>query len=490
MSVPRSNQPNPKKPEHRGDRISGNIGVGGRFVVVGKNIIQIGTLEIPKNLVIAILLVLMIGFCVAFRYLDNLSPHGSPKMVGAFNVAVAEFGEMDNHHQIKSSEIGKQLSYFVFDILKKQNQKIDNDVVKFWHNSLPKTERGTEIKHIYGDSETKQEEEANKEATRINANFLIFGNLDQKLEFLPKFYISKKFKGPDTIIGQYALGDPITIDRAYYNQQQREVTDKTTTLFWLIKGLVSHNQGQPQDAIKYFGIAANNWQGKGKEVVHFFIGQSALFPANEPDIKQKEFDQYIDRAKKEFTTALEFNSKYIRAQIGLGSVYIVQANRQLSRDSCTDSICAEQVLEKFIEPAIREYEKALKFPVVPHDASWAKGSAPLGLGIAYQLKGETALLSQNRKEASTLSDRAIEQITKSLDVFVQKQEYRLLGQAYLALGNTYRQKAESNPTLHQAIRQAISAYQKCQAVPNDAPYDLVLTKQVIQRCKTAIDEIS
>jgi tetratricopeptide (TPR) repeat protein len=489
MSAPQSNQPHPRKPKPQGDQISGNIGAGGRFVVVGKNIIQIGTLEIPKKWVIAILLVLTIGFGVTVWYLADLNPRGSPIMHGAFNVAVAEFGEIDVNHRVKPSEIGERLSSFVFQVLSKQSKNLsDNEVVSFWHNDVPKTERGVEINYIPGDSEASQEEAAEQEAHRIQAHLMIYGNLDQNLEFLPKFYVSDLFKGSDTILGQYTLGDRIKIDPAHPELQQEEVTEKTTALFWLIKGFASHNRNRPQEAIKYFEIAADKWQGKGKEIVHFFLGQSALFPANSVDAKP-EFDQYIDRAKKEFTLALQINPNYVRAQIGLGSVYIVQASRQLNEDSCTNSTCANQVLEQFVEPAILEYEKARKLPVEPRDIVWSEGAAPLGLGIAYSLKGETSLLSQNLGEAATLFDRAIAQIEKSLDVFTQKKEYRLLGQAYLALGNTYRQKAKSDTTQSQAIGQAKNSYQKCQAVAQDAPYDAVLTKEIVERCKTAIDEL-
>jgi tetratricopeptide (TPR) repeat protein len=482
MKNVRSHQPDPKKPKHPGDQISGNVGAGGRFVVVGKNIIQIGTLEIPKKLAIAILLVLVIGFGIAFRYLSDLSPHGSPVMKGAFNVAIAEFGARDAKHRTKPSETGKRLSSFVFQVLNKQiNNVSDNEAVKVWHNDVPRTERGVEINYIAADSKAKQE------AERINAHLLIFGNLDPASEFLPQFYVSDLFRGPDAILGEYALGDRIKIDPNYPELQQEDVTERTTVLFWLIKGLASHNRNRPQAAIKNFETAAAKWQGKGKEIVHFFIGQSALFPANWVESKQ-EFDQLVDRAKTEFTQALKLNPNFVRAQIGLGSVAIVQANRQLDQDSCTDSTCADLVLEQFIEPAIRDYEKAVKLPADPRNIAGASGFAPLGLGIAYKLKAEAALLSQNPREASTLSDQAIAQIQTSIPIFTQKQEYRLLGQAYLALGNAYEQKVESDPT--QSITGAIDAYQKCQAVEPSAPHDAILTEQIVQRCKDAINNLS
>lgn len=475
----------PMKPKPRGDQISGNIGAGGRFVVVGKNIVQIGTLEIPKKFAISILFVLVIGFTMAFHYLSELSPRGSPVMRGAFNVAVAEFG-IKVDRAIQSSEVGKRLSSFVFQVLNKQ-QLSDNEVVSFWHNDVPRTQRGVEINYVPGDSEATQTAAANHEAHRIQAHLLIFGNLDRDSEFLPQFYVSDLFKGPDTILGQFALGDRIKIDPDHPELQQAEVTERTTVLFWLIKGLASHNRNRSQDAIQNFETAAAKWQGKGKEIVHFFIGQSALFPANWAE-SQQEFDRDIDRAKKEFTQALQLNPNYVRAQVGLGSVSIVQANRKLNEDSCTDSTCATQVLEQFIEPAIRDYEKALRLSTDPHDVAGAEGFAPLGLGIAYSLKGEAALLSQNLKAALVLSDQAIAQIQKSLDLFNQQQNYRLLGQAYLALGNTYRQKVDIDST--QPTAPAIDAYQKCQAVARSAPYDTILTGQIVQRCKGAIDDLS
>ena len=96
----------------RGDVVAAYVGEGAHDVVIGKNIIKIGTLVIPTAPVLAILFVVVSALIfVAVNFL------GPTKMGARFNVAVAEVGEMDAEGRTHRSEDGELLSKWIFDEL-------------------------------------------------------------------------------------------------------------------------------------------------------------------------------------------------------------------------------------------------------------------------------------------------------------------------------------------------------------------------------------
>src|SRR5262245_26167446 len=83
-----------------GDVIIANVGPGSSDVVVGKNILKIGTLVIPAlPLVITLIVALVGGAAGLWAY---LVPATMPP--GTFNVAVAEFSQIDDqgHEHVTS----------------------------------------------------------------------------------------------------------------------------------------------------------------------------------------------------------------------------------------------------------------------------------------------------------------------------------------------------------------------------------------------------
>jgi tetratricopeptide (TPR) repeat protein len=489
---------NQKNHKHSGDQISGNIGENSKNIVIGKNIIQIGTIRISRKILLIILLSIITGFGVI---VFNLNPSGPPTMRGAFNVAVAQFGEEDENKKIKESEIGKDISYWIFKILKEN--KVPGAVIEFWQDSLPKSERGVNIGFISGESEEDQEKEAEKKAEKINAHLLIYGNINKNSEIVSKFLISNIFKGPDSLLGSFVLGHSIKIDKKNPGIKQTEVTGRITLLFWFVKALASLNEQKYTNAIEYFQNASNKWEdlveqakeqgeqkgeeeNKGREIVYFFLGQSHLFPANW-DKDKKSFRNHIELARKAFNNSLKINPHYIRSQVGLGSVYILQAYRRLEEDNCNDRKCAQEVIKNFVDPAINEYLKAINLSKNSQtDIKWNQGAIPLGLGIAYDLKGQANFFSGNFKEANIFYDQAIAQLKTSLKSLIKGQESLLLGQTYLALGNVYSQKADILPqSAKQEKEKALGYYRSCQELTSkdSEPVNKILTERVIPMCK-------
>src|SRR5512135_609965 len=100
--------PAPAQPAGSGDSISGSIGDNARGAAIGKNIFQniivIGTLKIPV-LPVLVLIVLVLA-AAAFFGLRLLGP---AKMTGTFNLAVAQFGQVDSSGHAVSSAVGDQI---------------------------------------------------------------------------------------------------------------------------------------------------------------------------------------------------------------------------------------------------------------------------------------------------------------------------------------------------------------------------------------------
>src|SRR4051812_31013858 len=81
-----------------GDTIAAQIGENARNVVVGKNVIQIGKLQIPFYLAVisaaGVALITLSTAVIAFSASGAASLLGKPaRMTGLFNIAVATFGE-------------------------------------------------------------------------------------------------------------------------------------------------------------------------------------------------------------------------------------------------------------------------------------------------------------------------------------------------------------------------------------------------------------
>jgi len=78
--------------KERGDVIAGDVGEGARGVV-GKNVVQIGTPVVPARLAV-VLVALLVGLVAGSTFLAwNLWV--PDRMTGLFNIAVAEFEQVD-----------------------------------------------------------------------------------------------------------------------------------------------------------------------------------------------------------------------------------------------------------------------------------------------------------------------------------------------------------------------------------------------------------
>jgi tetratricopeptide (TPR) repeat protein len=463
-----------------GDRIGANIGEGAQGNAVGKNIIQIGTLVIPTVPLVVLVLVAATGVAfLGLRLRALAAPQGPVKMQGAFNVAVAEFGQTDANGRLHTSDDGQRLSLWVFQSLRAQRDAFpDPDVrtdVQIWQDSLPPSEKGTTLGMV------ANEQAAAQLAQRIGAHMLIWGNLDAQKHFLPHFYISPQLKGDsDAVVGHYQLGtQPITVDLSAPEFVKQALTTRTNALFWFTVGLRQENYGFADKALAVFQQAEKsasqlNGAQEGQEILFFLEGQAALFAGDD------------NTAETALRQAISINPTFVRAWVVLGSVYLTRAQRLQGADRLETTDWQQ---------AVTAYQHAIDLAAKGNDPLWGNGAAPLALGMAYKIEGDAYKNVGRNTEALRYYDMAYSEVNDSLGPLQTAGDHRLLGQAYRTLGSIYWLKAATlagNNKLDPALLgDAQKAYEQCIAQGTASPFDTILTQRVIaQGCQPGRDAVA
>jgi tetratricopeptide (TPR) repeat protein len=463
-----------KNRKEKGDVIAASVEQGARGVAVGKNIVQIGTLVIPTAPLLALpALVIVIVAAV------GLSLRGPVKMQGAFNVAVAGFGQERGPGQVAQSEAGQRISRWVFEALQAQKEGYAGpdlaSSLEIWHDSLPFTEKGTRLGLVAG------EDEAARLAERTGAQVVIYGNLDSQGGLTPRFYLSPQlYSQPGGQFGGFRLGDePIPADMSAPDFVQQKVTARTNGLFWLIIGLRQEHFGFSENALAAFRQAAKTLKGReaGENLAYFFTGQAALFLFQQDPQAAAGYDPPLDiQAQAAFAEALRIEPGDVRARIGLGSVHFVRAQAVEPPQRRLETPDLEQ--------AIREYEQAAAL-APDSEEPLMEPIAALALGTGYYLRGTTAVETGDYPEAEAALDQAVKLIQPTLAPLEAAGVYRLLGQAYLALGSVYQWQAklwaaqgerERSLNLYNSAR---AAFERCIEQGEMDRLDEILTEKVI-----------
>ena len=316
-----------------GHNIGAQIGTGAHNIVVGKNVIQIGTLQIPRFIALLILaglvvIAISVGTLAFGRYFAK-----PVRMTGQFNIAVADFGELAANGQAQATDNGHLLSAWVYTTLKGEYAKNPDlnklGEVQIWQDSpdIP----GKNVKCsgvIKGNTPKDRERAAAALATKVGAHMVIYGNVNRAAPagLALEFYITPDLKPEtSTIIGHYLLGRPIPVPMSGQANGVLsniaigdDLKTRTSALFYLTVLVTFDLLGRPQDALNIFQQAEaslTSWQAAdGKEVLYFFIGREALF---------LDDDKAAEQAAGK---ALAIEPDYARAQVVLGGVFYRRAN--------------------------------------------------------------------------------------------------------------------------------------------------------------------
>lgn len=455
------------KQRFAGDVIAAEIGEDAQGVAVGKNIIQIGSLVIPTLPLLA--LIMMVA--AAFVYLVFL-PRGPKEMSGEFNVAVAQFGQLDTAGTIVAKDDSKNLSRWLFERLQAEYKSLMPEInTQIWHDSL---DLGVRIGIIQGLNPETRAEAAADLAKRIKADLVVYGNLATEGEaarFIPEFYVAELDDAAEEIVGRHELGAPIQlqlpVDRLGTRLQfNHKLSARAKALTFFTLGLAWEFSDRPDRALDFFQQAAGveDWaDDEGKEVVYLFIGREAF-------ILWRKGEDMESEALEAFQRALELNPDYVRANIGLGNFYYQKAEGTLGQPEAN----LLQMLDN-VERAIVEYRQALESKMeIPGQPVEIRSH--LALSGAYRLKGDIYLRLAEPERADEYFNLAVSEAEIALEM-IDTDLPRDRVHAFLNLGAAYHLKAhnllsqgnqeESTSVFHKALE----AYSSCSQYAADQSYD-------------------
>jgi len=437
---------------------------------------------IQAGLVIVVI-VIFLGINGAF------APHVMPN--GIFNVAVAEFGEMDANGVIHSSKAGQQLSGFAVNYLRDELKKEDANLV-IWPTDSNIFTR-TRVPLVQPDI-------AEKVASDLNADLLLYGYIDTRTnppQLVLNFWIAPqdKYKFED-IQGNTQVSTPIRVVNLEDPgiSVQGELKSQSIAVAFIAMGLAQEQLGQTQDALNAFLQAET--AAPNSEIVQYFIGREYLYLAElQPDQQAAVWKQ----AEDSFLKSIALNDKYAKAYLGLGSVYIKQSAELLDAAIVNNQPIDPGAMQ-LTDQAIEAYKKVSNMQPGPGLADADPTLAQLALGNAYQQKGAILYYQQDYDSALNAFDAAaqtLETVRTTLTTSVREHEsYRrylvqsseYLATAYQWLGNTYAAKLDYDNAFS-AYQSSIETFGQCISDGQDSP-DLIIQNDVIAKyCQPKQEEI-
>ncbi len=244
-------------------------------------------------------------------------------MTGDFNIAIADFGTLDNQGRPLNSADAHALAQSIYDQLHIELQSIEKS--GFDIQLRPPGQIG----RLTGSTPAQRAATAAATAGRIRADVIVYGTLQTGApgEFVPEFFVSEnKLQGAEEFVGDYQLGSAIQLvgDISRNPVARKDLRDqllgRTGSLaeFVVALGYSALEQWQPAFDNFRTAEAGVGWPERdGKEVLYLFLGNAAVKLGN------------LDSAKKFYDRALSINPEYSRARIGVAEVLL-----QRSRGTC------------------------------------------------------------------------------------------------------------------------------------------------------------
>lgn len=402
-----------------------------------------------------------------------------------FNIAVAQFAQADSAGRLRSDQNSATHSERVFRALTNERERykeINPDaVIDIWHDSLPKTEKGTQIGAV-GTTLADQDFAVIAATRAISADLMIYGAIDSGGRLRPSFYVPPTFKGAAEYMGRYRLGDEAIASSG----TPEDLTTRTNALFWMSRGLDYDGQGQQAKALEAFRQAEKkfeNWAGtaQGAEILYFFIGQAELFLAQKTEVRTDEAYARTVGAEAAFTKALSIAPGYLRAHIGLGSVHVLRAQWELRAGALTTP--------ELLKAMRAHYANAERAAPLSDDPLWSQGVLHLALGDEQFLLGRVAQTEQRHADAEAAFARAIQHFAQGRATFENEHAFRLLGMLYQNIGAAYgtkavAQKSQSQPArARESYAGALEAFEQCAAQGAAQPDDKTLTGLIVATCE-------
>ena len=435
-------------------------------------------------------LALLVGVVLIVVFMSFI-PHIMRK--GTFNVAVAEFGEMDANGEIHSSKAGQQLSEWTVNYLRDELEEDPNLVI--WPDP------GNLFTRTFTSVPLVKSEMAEKTADKINADLLLYGYIDRRSDssqLVLNFWVAPQdqYKFED-IQGNIQIGKPIRI----VNLQdpgisvKGELERQSTAVAFIAMGLAQEQLGQSEDALAAFLKAEET--APQSAMVKFFIGREYLFIS---DLQPDRQDELWQNAEDALGQAIAIDPDYARAYIALGALYMKHATI-LAVAATSPEQPPDPQASQWVEQAIGAYQKVLELKPDPKDyGNPVEDVARLGLGNAYRLQATIFLLQGDLDSALNVFEEAIQLLEASRPIFENSipdhESYRrYLAQTYQYLGIAYQwqgltlDRAQDYDSALSAYKKSIEAFNQCILQGENSP-DLVIQNDIVERtCQPTLDKV-
>jgi tetratricopeptide (TPR) repeat protein len=414
--------------------VSGQVNIGGvadvrgntgQVAVGGRNVIQIGSLNIPRWLAIALPILLVAGLAIAAlgtaRVFTISQPTptaivGPARMSGTFNVAVAQFPERDIDGVQTRTDDGDRISQWVFDNL--QTELKDFAGAQVWHDSLPLAEKGAPIGIITGTTSEERLTTAKALADRIGAHMVIYGDLAKSgaaATFSPEFFVAtaaislKKEAEAEDVTGRQQLGAAIDLPLPFKAEAGLLVGDRLKSRAIFVRGVMHDLIGLHDKALEDFRSIQPMWMeelGQGKETLDFFLAREALFLNRNAALATSLFgspEQALVEAENNFRASIDANPSFALGHWGLGSTLIKQVEPKID--------AGEMVSETLptLDEAIAHYDTALS-GISASDSPLLSGKVRTSLANAYRLLGAARLLDGQLGDADAQFTKALQEV--------------------------------------------------------------------------------
>jgi predicted negative regulator of RcsB-dependent stress response len=405
-----------------GDVKDSNIIIGdSNIVTVIRNYIFRDT----RQLIVFVVIFLLVSSGIAGAYWYSQQPQ---KMTGNYNIAIAQFGEIQADGKIKPSSSAEKISSTLFDFLDSEYQASGLGLdVQVAHKNMPLIQEDSQAKKL---------------AEEVHADIVIYGNVfvqNNDAEFSPRFYVAEH---PDTreLTGQEELAYPIPFnisELSIGDDINAELRVRTEILFSFTKALIYFSQNDMNSSLQAIQTAIS----AAEKLDQAFAGEEVLYlVAAKVYLKQKDYDN----ADQMLHQALALNPQYARAYLGRGNMYYAQGA---------------------YEEAKIEYELAYQAPGQPEGA-YIPIKAHTGLGNVL------VVLAQNAKDPVLFAEATehyryvINEYERTKDPILRS--YTAI--SYFGLGAAYERQNK--------IDEAIEAYQQAYSLTDDQSFKERITKEI------------
>lgn len=419
-------------------------------------------------------------------------------MQGVFNIAVADFGEIDPvSGEVRDSFAGQTLSGWLYEglndeLVRNRDIPLTGDIV-VWHSSREDLRgRNVPLGLVRGATPAAREAAVAGMADALNAQMVIYGNIitgTNRSELDVEFYLPPQATLDELglLAGSHVLGQEIQLPVPFNLEDPRNrfgirelVGLRSKALYWLTAGLAQQLLGRSEEALATFRRAEEELQGwpdpKAQALLQFFVGREQLFLKD------------LDGAEASFAQAIGLDESYARAVAALGSVYQARAAE-------TEDFAARLGEPGALQRAIELQTKAVDQAAGSGDAT-IEAVARTALALSQNLLCEAHLNLGSAAEAGSACDRAVQESDRAVSQLAGTPEYRILAQAYMAQGNAQFLRSfvdagqQDMARSRERLDLAAEAYTRCIDQAALAPFDRILTEKIVAGvCEPAHEQV-